>query len=75
MIPNLKGIGDECEELMLRVRRVSSCCFEQGTPCAEGPARRGWAGKGPVRSMTQQQNSLFTSASLGRADMQGFSGS
>lgn len=71
-LPNLQGIGDKFDEFMLRVRRVSSCYFEQGTCLSRESCPTG-AGKGPLSQWHNQQNSLFTSGFLGRADMQGFS--
>lgn len=35
MLPDLKGTGVKFAEFVLRVRRVSSCCFEEGT-CLSG---------------------------------------
>lgn len=41
MLPNPKGIGNKFDEFILRVRRVSSCCFEQGMCLSRGSCPTG----------------------------------
>lgn len=74
MLPDLKGTGVKFAEFVLRVRRVSSCCFEEGTCLSGGSCPTGdGLGKALWGQWHSQQNSLFTSGFLGRADTQHFS--